>query len=162
MNTKSLSAALLIAIAASATLFSAQASDIATLDTVQVRPSAEQIAQRDAEAASGIRTLATVTVRPSAEQVAQSNAEQAMQRKVVTLAAVTVRPSLEQIAERDQDNATATAFASNRARFTDEAVTMAANLIGAAIVTLPTVQVRPSASDLAALAEIASVVASAR
>lgn len=161
MNAKTLSSALMIAIVAGSALFSTQAFAINTLDTVQVRPSAEQIAQRDAEAASGIRTLATVTVRPSAEQVAQYNAEQAMQRKIVTLAAVTVRPSPEQIAERDR-NITTSSFASNRDQFASDAVVAAVSLIGAAIVTLPTVQMRPSASDLATLTEIASVVAGTR
>ncbi|KLD76819.1 hypothetical protein FZ025_08705 [Xanthomonas hyacinthi] len=69
------------------------APNIATLDTVQVRPSADQIAQRSFERNSGIATLASVQVRPSAEQLAQRDAEQATSQRVVTLAAVQVRPS---------------------------------------------------------------------
>lgn len=61
---------------------------IATLPAVQVRPSAAQIAER---AATGIVTLATVEVRPSAMQRAELDA-------IPTLAAVQVRPSIEQVA----------------------------------------------------------------
>jgi hypothetical protein len=59
---------------------------------VQVRPSAEQIAQRSVERNSGIATLAAVQVRPSAAQLAQRDAEQATSQHVVTLATVQVRP----------------------------------------------------------------------
>ncbi|MFC6840559.1 hypothetical protein [Xanthomonas theicola] len=105
---------------------------IATLDTVQVRPSAEQVAQRVVERDSGIATLAAVQVRPSAAQLAQRDAELA--GRIATLAAVQVRPSADQVAQRDAERAT-----------------------GRRVVTLVTVQVRPSADTQRALA-IGSVV----
>ncbi|UKE47036.1 hypothetical protein [Xanthomonas cerealis] len=59
---KTVSFALSFAIAA---LLAAPA--IATLDSMQVRPSAEQIAQRSVERNSGVVTLAALQVRPSAD-----------------------------------------------------------------------------------------------
>ncbi|MBN6150638.1 hypothetical protein JR065_09825 [Xanthomonas sp. AmX2] len=96
---KTASFALTFAIAAAFAAPSFAANAVTTLETVQVRPSADQLAQRDAELASGIPTLASVQVRPSAEQIAQLNAETAMGQRVVTLAAVQVRPSAAQAAE---------------------------------------------------------------
>ena len=94
MNAKSFA----ISIALAAGLVStAQASDrIVTLETVQVRPSAEQIAQRQHELASDIPTLAAVQVRPTVGQVVELANEQAARESVVTVAAVEVRPSAEQ------------------------------------------------------------------
>lgn len=94
MNIKPLIAAIALAAAGVA-----QAQSIPTLDTVQVRPTTEQIAQRAYELASPIPTLATVEVRPSAEQ--QAERAPASEPRVVTLATVQVRPSEEQVAERE-------------------------------------------------------------
>ena len=85
MNAKTL--ALAFALGASFSAM-AQSADIVTLETVQVRPSADQIAQAQYEAASGIPTLATVEVRPGPELLATAPA-------IVTLAAVEVRPDAE-------------------------------------------------------------------
>jgi hypothetical protein len=89
---KTASFALTFAIAALLAAPAIAAPTIATLDSVQVRPSAEQIAQRSVERNSGIATLAAVQVRPSAAQLAQRDAEQATSQRVVTLATVQVRP----------------------------------------------------------------------
>ena len=71
MNIKSLSLiAALVAIPVLAPT-AAHASTITTLETVQVRPSAEQLAQREYERNSSIPTLASVEVRPSLEQWAE-------------------------------------------------------------------------------------------
>ena len=72
----------------------ASAAAPATLPTVEVRPSAEQIAERNA---ARVVSLPAVQVRPSAEQVAWHQAQQ----QVVTLATVQVRPSLAQRAQRE-------------------------------------------------------------
>lgn len=99
MKTQALRIALSIALFAGATLAGfAQAASLTTLETVQVRPAADQIAQQTVERNSGIRTPTAVQVRPSAEQVAALAAEQAGPR-IVTLAAVQVRPSAEQRAD---------------------------------------------------------------
>ncbi|TQU14076.1 hypothetical protein, partial [Xanthomonas perforans] len=99
MKTQTLRIALSTALFAGATLAGfAQAASLTTLDTVQVRPAADQIAQQTLERNSAIRTLTAVQVRPSAEQVAALAAEQAGPR-IVTLAAVQVRPSAEQRAD---------------------------------------------------------------
>ncbi|CTP86471.1 hypothetical protein A6R71_02920 [Xanthomonas translucens pv. arrhenatheri] len=90
---KTASFALTFAIAALLAAPAIAALTIPTLDSVQVRPSAEQIAQRSVERNSGIATLTAVQVRPSAEQIAQRATEQATSQRVVTLAAVQVRPS---------------------------------------------------------------------
>ena len=93
MNAKSFAIAIALAAGLGST---AQASErLVTLDAVQVRPSAEQIAQQQHELNSTIPTLAVVQVRPTVGQVVEFNAEQAA-RAVVTLAAVEVRPSAEQ------------------------------------------------------------------
>lgn len=125
----------LLLTAAIAALFAAPsfaAAPIATLATVQVRPSADQIAQRAAEQASGIATLAAVQVRPSAEQIAQRAAE--LSSHITTLAAVQVRPSAEQRAERNLEQAA-----------------------GQHVVTLATVQVRPE-TDTGSMLAIGDVV----
>lgn len=70
----------------------AQARPVVTLPTVEVRPSVEQLAQREHERRSAIPTLATVEVRPTAA-IAPS--------LVPTLATVQVRPSPAQYAERE-------------------------------------------------------------
>jgi hypothetical protein len=111
------------------------AAPTATLDSLQVRPSAEQIAQRTFERNSGIATLAAVQVRPSAEQLAQRDAE--LSSRIATLASVQVRPSVEQIAQRDTEQAT-----SQR------------------VVTLAAVQVRPN-TDTQSVFAIGSVVSGA-
>jgi len=125
----------LLLTAAIAALFAAPsfaATQIATLDTVQVRPSADQIAQHTIEQASGIATLAAVQVRPSAEQIAKREAE--LSSRIATLAAVQVRPSADQLAERDMQQAA-----------------------GQRVVTLATVQVRPDA-DMGSMLAIGDVV----
>ncbi|WP_371184076.1 hypothetical protein [Xanthomonas sacchari] len=125
----------LLLTAAIAALFAAPsfaAAQITTLETVQVRPSADQIAQRNVEQTSGIATLAAVQVRPSAEQIAQRDAEQSS--GITTLAAVQVRPSAEQVAERNY-----------------------AQAAGQHVVTLATVQVRPDA-DMGSMLAIGDVV----
>jgi hypothetical protein len=90
---KTASFALTFAIAALLAAPATAAPASTTLATVQVRPSAEQIAQRTFERNSGIATLASVQVRPSAEQIAQRDAEQATRQRVVTLATLQVRPN---------------------------------------------------------------------
>lgn len=125
----------LLLTAAIAALFAAPsfaATQITTLDAVQVRPSAEQIAQRNIEQTSGIATLAAVQVRPSAEQIAQRDAE--LSSGITTLAVVQVRPSAEQVAKRDL-----------------------AQAAGQHVVTLATVQVRPDA-DMGSMLAIGDVV----
>lgn len=125
----------LLLTAAIAALFAAPsfaAAQITTLETVQVRPSADQIAQRNVEQTSGIATLAAVQVRPSAEQIAQRDAE--LSSGITTLAAVQVRPSAEQVAERNF-----------------------AQAAGQHVVTLATVQVRPDA-DMGSMLAIGDVV----
>ncbi|RBE45319.1 hypothetical protein BRL78_17980, partial [Xanthomonas oryzae pv. oryzae] len=93
MKTQTLRIALSAALFAGATLAGlAQAASLTTLEPVQVRPAADQIAQQTLERNSDIRTLTAVQVRPWAEQLAALAAEQAKQR-IVTLAAVQVRPS---------------------------------------------------------------------
>lgn len=78
-----------LALALSAGLTSlAHAAPVTTLDTVQVRPSADQTAQAQWEAASDIPTLAAVQVRPGPELTATAPT-------IVTLAAVQVRPDAE-------------------------------------------------------------------
>ncbi|AKK66181.1 hypothetical protein ISN35_06620 [Xanthomonas translucens pv. undulosa] len=64
---KTASFALTFAIAALLAAPAIAAPTIANLDSVQVRPSAEQIAQRSVERNSGIVTLAAVQVRPGAD-----------------------------------------------------------------------------------------------
>jgi len=126
MNTKTLAIAIALA-AGSAFASSVQAAPaIVTFDTVQVRPSADQIAQAEVERTSSIPTLAVVEVRPTAEQRQALAAEQTHDRGYV---------------------ATFTA-----------AATAVANEV---IINLPTLQVRPSAADLQALAlETAAAAAS--
>ncbi|WP_338337843.1 hypothetical protein ACSAMZ_00750 [Xanthomonas citri pv. bilvae] len=70
MKTQTLRIALSTALFAGATLAGfAQATNLTTLETVQVRPSAEQLAALASEQAGPrIVTLAAVQVRPSAEQ----------------------------------------------------------------------------------------------
>lgn len=87
---------LAIALALSASLAPlAHAESITTLQTVEVRPATEQLAQQQLELHSAIPTLAAMQVHPSSEQVAQHNAELAAQSSIVTLAAVQVRPDAE-------------------------------------------------------------------
>ena len=145
MNTKTLAIAIAFA-AGSAFASSVQAAPaIVTLDTVQVRPSADQIAQAEVERASNIPTLAVVEVRPTAGLIAEYRAELAANRRVTTLAAVEVRPTAEQrqalAAEQTNDRGYVATFTA--------AATAVANEV---IINLPTLQVRPSAADLQALA----------
>jgi len=143
VNTSSLALAIaLIAgtVAASPVL---AAGTVTTLAAVQVRPADDQIAQQRLEQASGIATLAVVEVRPSAEQRAERG-DPAVAMSVTTLAAVQVRPSLEQrvaLMAEQQTEQYATALAA-------AATTLARDVI----VNLPVVQVRPSASEMQALA----------
>jgi len=152
MNTKII--AIAIAIAAGSAFVSNvhAASAITTLPTVQVRPAADQLAQAELERTSSIPTLALVEVRPTAGQIAEYRAELANSQRVTTLAAVEVRPTAEQrealAAEQDT-------------RSTDYmgALASAAGTIARdVIINLPTLQVRPSPTDLQAFAvETASV-----
>jgi len=142
MNTKSLSAALALAAGSVFASMSANAAPIATLDTVQVRPSVEQLVQQEHERTSPIATLAAVQVRPSAEQIAEYEAEQAASQRVTTLATVQVRPSAEQ---RDALLADAGSARSHNVG------AEAAALLGQVIVNLPVPHLRPSPSDLEAL-----------
>lgn len=132
---KTASFALTFAIAALLSAPALAAPNVTTLDRVQVRPSAEQIAQRTFERNSGIATLAAVQVRPSAEQLAQREAE--LSSGIATLASVQVRPSADQLAARDAEQAA-----------------------GQRVVTLATLQVRPSA-DTQSVFAIGSVVSGA-
>ena len=111
MNTKSIVIAL--AIAASASFANAaQAADIVTLETVQVRPSADQLAQAGHERSSTIPTLSLVQVRPNVGQIVELAAEQAAMRLVASssaalgagvgqwvasLPAITVHPDTQQV-----------------------------------------------------------------
>lgn len=108
MNTKSFA----IALALVAGTASAQAADIVTLETVQVRPSADQLAQAEHERGSAIPTLSVVQVRPTVGQIVELAAEQAAVQMVansplgmgasvgqwvVSLPAITVRPDAQQV-----------------------------------------------------------------
>ena len=110
MNTKSI--AIAIALVAGTTFASSvQASEIVTLETVQARPSAEQLAQAEHERNSNIPTLATVQVRPTVGQIVELMAEQAATRLAahtpvaigasigqrIMLQAISVRPGLQQV-----------------------------------------------------------------
>ena len=85
MTTKTLRIALAAALIAGASFANAHAASFTTLDTVQVRPAADQIAQQTLERSSGIRTLTAVQVRPSTEQLAALAAEQAVSYTHLTL-----------------------------------------------------------------------------
>ncbi len=154
MNTKTLAIAIAL-VAGSAFASSVQAAPaIVTFDTVQVRPSADQIAQAEVERTSSIPTLAVVEVRPTAGMIADYRAELTANRRVTTLAAVEVRPTAEQrqalAAEQTRDRGYVATFTA--------AATAVANEV---IINLPTLQVRPSAADLQALAlETAAAAAS--
>lgn len=149
MNIKSLSTALLLAAGSVLTVANAQAAAITTLPTLQVRPSVDQLAQRDHELASGIPTLASVEVRPSPEQIAEYEAEQMAQAHVTTLAAVQVRPSDEQRAQLLASRSVAVAGAG--AAFSAEASAAVSSLIDQVIVHLPMSSLRPTEADLDAL-----------
>ncbi|MCC4603157.1 hypothetical protein [Xanthomonas campestris] len=150
MNTQTLRIALSAALLAGTTFAGfAQAASLTTLDTVQVRPSADQIAQQTLERNSDIRTLSAVQVRPSAEQLAALAAEQAGPR-VVTLAAVQVRPSAEQRAELVVRSTAATAQAAS-----GQAAAAIGALMGQVIVNLPVPQLQPSPAELEALVSAA-------
>ena len=111
MNTKSIVIALAIA-AGTSFAGATQAADITTLETVQVRPSADQLAQAERERSSTIPTLSMVQVRPSVGQIVELAAEQAAMQLVassamgigasvgqwvVSLPAITVRPDAQQV-----------------------------------------------------------------
>ncbi|HYG07553.1 MAG TPA: hypothetical protein VD865_14255 [Stenotrophomonas sp.] len=145
MNTKSLSVAIALAAGSVFGSMSAQASTLTTLDTVQVRPSNEQLAQREHELNSDIPTLSSVQVRPTVGQILELQAEQAAAQRVVTLASVQVRPSAEQLAELDR---AATPVASANAGNAAETVVA---LLGQVIVNLPVPHLQPSPVQLEAL-----------
>ncbi|KOR39815.1 hypothetical protein ADT25_20935 [Xanthomonas oryzae] len=147
MKTQTLRIALSAALFAGATLAGlAHAASLTSLETVQVRPAADQIARHTLERNSDIRTLAAVQVRPSAEQLAAGQAGQ----RIVTLAAVQVRPSAEQRADLVVRSAVASAqTASSRA-----AGAMGA-LMGQVIVNLPAPKLQPSPAELEALVNAA-------
>ncbi|AZR33299.1 XAC0231 family protein [Xanthomonas vasicola] len=150
MKTQTLRIALSSALVAGATLAGfAQAASLTTLETVQVRPAADQIAQQTLERNSDIRTLAAVQVRPSAEQLAALAAEQAGPR-IVTLAAVQVRPSAEQRAALVVRSAAASAQTA-----TGQAAGAIGALMGQVIVDLPAPKLQPSPAELQALVNAA-------
>lgn len=142
MNTKTLAIAIALA-AGTAFASNVQAASIATLDTVQVRPSADQIAQAEVERNSAIPTLSLVEVRPGAGLIADYRAELAAGH-VTTLAAVNVRPTTEQRLALAAEQASRAYVATLTA-----AATAVAHEV---IVNLPALQVRPSAADVQALA----------
>ena len=152
MNTKTI--AIAIALAAGSAFVSNvhAASAITTLQTVQVRPSADQLAQAEVERTSSIPTLALVEVRPTAGQIAEYRAELADSRRVTTLAAVEVRPTAEQreaLAAEQNDRST---------DYMGALASAAGTIARDVIINLPTLQVRPSPNDLQAFAvETASV-----
>lgn len=109
MNTKTFAIALVLAAGFAA---SAHAANIVTLETVQVRPSADQLAQAELERSSAIPTLSSVQVRPTAGQIVELAAEQAAAQLaahtpvaigasigqwMVSLPAITVRPDAQQV-----------------------------------------------------------------
>jgi hypothetical protein len=152
MNTKTI--AIAIALAAGTAFVSNvhAASTITNLDTVQVRPSADQIAQANVERTSSIPTLALVEVRPTAGQIAEYRNELADSRRVTTLAAVEVRPTTE------QREALAAEQNDRRTDYMGALASAAGTLARDVIINLPTLTVRPSPNDLQALAlETASV-----
>ncbi|AZR21187.1 hypothetical protein NX81_000955 [Xanthomonas vasicola] len=150
MKTQTLRIALSAALFAGATLAGfAQAASLTTLETVQVRPAADQIAQQTLERNSDIRTLAAVQVRPSAEQLAALATEQAGPR-IVTLAAVQVRPSAEQRAALVVRSAAASAQTA-----TGQAAGAIGALMGQVIVNLPAPKLQPSPAELQALVNAA-------
>jgi len=145
MNTKSLSVAIALAAGSVFGSMSAHADNITTLSTVEVRPAADQIAQRDHELSSSIPTLASVQVRPTVGQILELQAEQAAAQRVVTLASVQVRPSAEQRAEFDR---AATPVATADTSTTSEAIVA---LVGQVIINLPVPHLQPSPANLEAL-----------
>ncbi|XUP37252.1 hypothetical protein WAE31_05960 (plasmid) [Xanthomonas axonopodis pv. vasculorum] len=150
MKTQTLRIALSTALFAGATLAGfAQTASLTTLETVQVRPTADQIAQQTVERNSDIRTLTAVQIRPSAEQTAALAAEQAGLR-IVTLAAVQVRPSAEQRADLVVRSAAASAQSAS-----GQAAGAIGALMGQVIVNLPTTQLQPSPAELEALVNAA-------
>lgn len=152
MNTKTIAIAIAL-IAGTAVVSSVQAaSSLPTLDTVQVRPDAEQLAQQAWEAASSIPTLAAVQVRPDATLLAGAAAPEATAAAapITTLAAVQVRPSLEQrialVAELEAE------------RYAAQLANTALGMAGNVVVNLPVLHVRPSTAQVQALAREAAVV----
>ncbi|WP_305805052.1 hypothetical protein [Stenotrophomonas sp. YIM B06876] len=143
MNAQSLAIALALA-AGTALASTAHAASPITLETVQVRPAADQIAQQQHEAASPIHTLSAVQVRPSVGQIVERNAELSAHRAVVTLAAVEVRPSPEQRAALAADTTRANGYAIGSAAV--------ATALGHWVITLPVTHLRPAALDLQTLA----------
>lgn len=133
MTTKTLRIALAAALIAGASFANAHAASLTTLDTVQVRPAADQIAQQTLERSSGIRTLTAVQVRPSTEQLG-------------ALAAVQVRPTAEQRADLLVHTAAATAQTA-----TGHAAAALGALVGQVIVNLPVPQLQPTPVELEAL-----------
>ncbi|APO96011.1 hypothetical protein [Xanthomonas vesicatoria] len=147
MNAQTLRIALSAALLAGTTFAGfAQAASLTTLDTVQVRPAADQIAQQTLERSSDIRTLAAVQVHPSAEQLAEQTGPQ-----VVTLAAVQVRPSAEQRAELVVRSGAATAQSAS-----GQAAAAIGALMGQVMVNLPVPQLQPSPAELEALVSAAA------
>jgi len=145
MNTKTIAIAIAL-IAGTAVVSPVQAApSITTLQTVQVRPAADQLAQQAWEQASSIPTLAAVQVRPDAALLAERAAPLAPATlPVTTLAAVQVRPSLEQ--------RFALAAEQEAQRYASQFTAAASAVASTVIVNLPVMQVRPSAADLQALA----------
>ncbi|KAB7769776.1 hypothetical protein [Xanthomonas maliensis] len=140
MNANTLRIALATALIAGSSLVGvAHAGTVTTLEAVQVRPSADQLAQQIVERNSTIPTLPAVQVRPSADQLAELGAP-----RITTLAAVQVRPSAEQRASVLTRGTADTQVASQAA------ATFGA-LVGQVIVKLPVPHLQPSPSELEAL-----------
>ena len=147
MNTKSIIAAAIALAAGTAFASSVHAGSITTLNTVQVRPSSEQVAQAAVERNSSIPTLAVVEVRPSADQLSAYAAELATSQRIVTLAAVEVRPSSEQ--------RLALAAEQGNSDYVGTLTAVATALANEVITTFPVMHVRPSQAQQAQLQAIA-------
>ncbi|MGV8959824.1 MAG: hypothetical protein ACOH1V_05495 [Stenotrophomonas sp.] len=143
MNAQSFAIALSLA-AGTALASTAQAAAPLTLETVQVRPASDQIAQQQHEADSGIHTLSAIQVRPSVGQIVERNAELSASRPVVTLAAIEVRPSQDQRATLAADSASGSGYAIGSAAV--------ATALGQWVISLPLMHVHPGALDLQSLA----------
>ncbi|HEY0334382.1 MAG TPA: hypothetical protein VGC74_11830 [Stenotrophomonas sp.] len=141
MNTKSLSVALALAAGSVFGSMTANAAAITSLETVQARPSAEQLAQRDYELTSSIPTLAAVQVRPTVAQIVEQQGNQPSADRAFTLASVQVRPSAEQRAE----------LTGHRSASASDRATTVAAVIGQVIVYLPVPTLQPGPSQLEAL-----------
>jgi parvulin-like peptidyl-prolyl isomerase len=100
-NAKSLSAALILSLAALSTAHAA-GTRIVDLPAITVQPDAALRAELASHAptVAHIVDLPAVTVRPDAALAAELSASESLVARIVDLPAVTVRPTIEQLAER--------------------------------------------------------------